>query len=171
MGLECVNNDLLPFNMYNLYNRVIGFIENEISELSEEYDCPYAMDQTLVDTLKEALDDYSDEAADFDDAVDELRDTPTNEQDDEYEMTVVKYNKAMRELNRLNFLYDDGLPTRKIFKNLIVAAAVDNGYGEQVLPYIGYAIKFNCTTEMIDKAYNITSQALFKAADYLDEMV
>ena len=39
MGFECVNNDLLPFNLYNLVNRIEGFIENEISLLSVEYNC------------------------------------------------------------------------------------------------------------------------------------
>ena len=79
--------------------------------------------------------------------MEELRNVPESDKDDEYEEKVVRYNKAMRELTRLNFLYDDGLPTRQIFKNLIVAAAVDNGYGNKYYRILG--MQLNLTVQII----------------------
>ena len=168
MGFEIVNNDIIPFNTHNLYERLYQFIEL-INNLQYEYNCTiYA---NLTDILEEAIEAYGESSSSFDSKVDELRNLNNNNKPDNYEELVINYNHAMRTLGT-KFLYDPGLPKRKIFKNLIVAAAIDNGYGEQVLPYIGYAIKFECNNEkLLFDAYNITSQALFDAAEYLDSYI
>eukprot|EP01083_Nonionella_stella_P115588 342841_1 len=66
-------------------------------------------------------------------------------------------------------LYQDGLATRKIFKNLMVAPDLQNGYEEQVLPFIAYSIKFEGDNkELMENAYNVTASAFEDAADHLD---
>eukprot|EP01084_Bolivina_argentea_P158501 276094_1 len=173
-GLLAVNlltNDILPYNITNLYVVMHEWLDNEILYLINDNNCDNSQDSVLQNVtriLQQEIDEFGNIAMELDGEVDELRDREGRDKgNEEFDNDVIKYNQLFRGLYQ-QFLYEPGLPNRFYFKNTLIAPDIDSGYQPQVFPHLAYALKYTqCNDVNIREAYTVTTNVLRNAKIYL----
>ena len=187
---ELTENELIGFNLTTFFNEINDWYDI-IGELSTEYNC--SIDSNLDNLLINSLQNLKNEIRRTQYEIDNL-----DSNDNDYNTKVIHFNKLMRNVGK-QFLYENGLPGRSYYKNIVcfklyflflfvfcdfvflgcfgllrrqlTAPSLDTGYTGQYFPYIAYAVKFNCTDEMLEESYNITSTIIDNAAAYIVSFV
>eukprot|EP01083_Nonionella_stella_P110845 324671_1 len=161
LALDLVTNDILPFNVTYLAERMRDWLRVNISKLGVDVNCDYKeINPTALAILEKSIENLRREAVRLDLIMKSLDVRETHE--------VILLNQMLRTLPS-KFLYEPGLPTRKYFKNVLVAPNLDSGYDAVVFPYLSYALKFTCNARSILDAFYITASVIDLAMDHVEQ--
>ena len=161
IAFEMIDNDIIPFDVVNLYNSMVRWI-GDLPSWASDNECEF--DADLLEPLLDIVTLFGNVANRFNDNVEDLR---NNVDRGSYEEDVKECNDALKKLTK-QFLIEDGLPERKYYKNVLVAPNILSGYSAYPFPYIVYAFQFDCSDGYINETVFKTIEIIQSATDFLD---
>eukprot|EP01084_Bolivina_argentea_P189430 325753_1 len=174
--LRLTQNHIIPYNVYDLYNRVNTWRNSNIPELANSLNCDITTNILHMQLLNDSLDEFQESIDIFYSNLNEFTrkygndlystkiNSNRNELDSDMLESVEQFNAILTGLrNCFTLKYPYGLPMNNWFKNMLWKPGSSGGR----LPFITDIIRLGCVEEEVTNAFNITASMFYKASSLL----